>query len=113
MRWPSSPGHGGASSPGKSFWNLVQKTVRPLLFATGGDGGVGPQASAMRVIVTQHWNLGIDDKAETSVRVAQRTIHLAWPIAPRKDEPQIAGAFRQRDEQLIRLRRQPDVVDAG
>ena len=31
MRWPSSPGHGGASSPGSSFWNFTHMTLRPLL----------------------------------------------------------------------------------
>src|SRR3990172_3299240 len=113
MRWPSSPGHGGPSSPGRSCWNFVQNTVRPLLFVTGGDGGVGPQASAMRVIVAQHRDLGIDGEAEMRVRGAQRTIHIAAYFAPRKDEPQIAGAFRQGDEQLIGLRRHADVVDAG
>src|SRR6266853_6864336 len=101
MRWPSSPGHGGASSPGRSFWNFVQNTVRPLLFVTGGDGGVGSQASAIRVIVAQHRDLGIDGEAKKSVRGTQRLIHIARSIRPRKDKPQIAGALRQRDEQLI------------
>src|SRR5436189_3884586 len=101
MRWPSSPGHGGASSPGRSFWNFVQNTVRPLLFVTGGDGGVGPQASAIRVIVAQHRDLRIDREAKKSMRGAQRSIHVAGSLRPRKDEPQIAGALRQRDEELI------------
>jgi outer membrane protein assembly complex protein YaeT len=28
MRWPNGPGHGGASSPGNSFWSFEQNTVR-------------------------------------------------------------------------------------
>src|SRR5262245_9757078 len=28
MRWPSGPGHGGASRPGSSRWSLTQNTVR-------------------------------------------------------------------------------------
>src|SRR5688572_18628008 len=32
MRCPSSPGHGGASSPGNSCWNFTHCTRRPLLF---------------------------------------------------------------------------------
>src|SRR3954464_9547103 len=29
MRWPSSPGQGGASRPGSSFWNFTHMTLRP------------------------------------------------------------------------------------
>src|SRR5688572_19230990 len=85
IRWPSSPGHGGASSPGRSFWNFAQNTMRPLLLVTGGDGGVGPQASAMCGIVAHHSNLGIYCKAETGVRGAQGALHVARVIAAGKD----------------------------
>src|SRR6185503_12202903 len=64
MRWPSSPGHGGASSPGSSFWNFVQKTVRPLLFVTAAGGGVGLHASSMCVIVAHHRDLGVDPEPQ-------------------------------------------------
>src|SRR6187549_3622091 len=41
MRWPISPGHGAASRPGKSFWNLTHLTVRPLLLPIGLSTGLG------------------------------------------------------------------------
>src|SRR5215207_5317898 len=47
MRCPSSPGQGGASSPGISFWNLRQNTVRPLVLPAGGFGSVGPPHTLM------------------------------------------------------------------
>src|ERR671910_300620 len=34
MRCPISPGHGAASSPGRSFWNFTHFTTRPLLLVT-------------------------------------------------------------------------------
>src|SRR4051794_13027286 len=43
MRSPSSPGQGGASRPGISFWNLLQKTIRPPLLRDGGSGCGGLQ----------------------------------------------------------------------
>src|SRR5688500_9978197 len=41
MRWPISPGHGGTSRPGRSFWNLTHLTVRPLLLVIGLSSGLG------------------------------------------------------------------------
>jgi hypothetical protein len=47
IRWPSSPGQGGESRPGSSFWNFWQNTIRPLAFPEDFVGGVWPQPSAM------------------------------------------------------------------
>ena len=45
MRCPSSPGHGGASRPGISFWNFLQNTVRPLVGPEGEEAGVDYRGS--------------------------------------------------------------------
>src|SRR5687767_14358852 len=50
MRCPSSPGHGGASSPGSSFWNFWQNTIRPLVLPDGGC--VGPAHPLMGASLT-------------------------------------------------------------
>src|ERR1041385_8972922 len=51
MRCPSSPGQGGTSRPGSSFWNFTQLTVRPLLLPTGAVAGVGSHSAIVVAIV--------------------------------------------------------------
>src|SRR5476649_2386469 len=117
MRWPSSPGHGTVSSPGSSFWNFTHITLRPLLLVDWAGGGAGaPQESAMLEIVMdlsgrEHRQLGIDLERQVRVRRPQRPIDIARLPGAREDEAQITGAFRQRHEQLIRLRGDPDILD--
>src|SRR3954469_8280418 len=106
MRWPSSPGHGIESRPGSSFWNFTHITVRPLLLVEGTDAGEldGPQASAMQKIVVYFVR-------QPRVRLPQRALHVSGGRRAREDESQIARAFGQRHQQLIRLRRDVDRLD--
>src|SRR5260221_9281247 len=110
MRWPSGPGHGIESRPGSSFWNFTHMTLRPLVLvdAPGAGEAEGPQESAMDKIV-----MHIDREREARVRGPQRLLDERGAGRAREDEPEIARAFRQRHQQLIRLRGDLDVFDAG
>src|SRR5712692_8385673 len=107
MRCPSSPGQGGASRPASSFWNFTHMTLRPLLLVAGAAGAwVCPQESAMLLIVVdlrgrKHGEFGIDGKRQPRLRGAKRGCDLLGTIGAREDEPEIAGAFWQRHQQLI------------
>src|SRR5262249_48968254 len=100
MRWPSSPGHGGESSPGSSFRNFAHITVRPLLLVEGAAGcAEGPQGSAMVLIVVdcragQHREFGCDVEREARMRVAQRACDVSSGRGTREDESEIARTFR-------------------
>src|SRR4029077_2238714 len=110
MRWPSSPGHGGVSRPASSFWNFTHITFRPLLFVAGAAACAEcPQESAMLLIVIdlcsrEHREFRIDLERETTMGGAERAIDVGRIRSVREDEPEIACAFGQRHEQLIRLR---------
>ena len=61
---------------------------------------------------SEHREFRIDRRTQPRVRGAQRALDTATtPRRAREDEAEIAGALRQRHQQLIRLRRDPDVVD--
>src|SRR3954467_608976 len=96
MRWPSSPGHGGESRPGSSFWNLTHMTLRPLALVEGVDAaGDGPQESAMLKIVVdlrgrEDREFGVDGKRQPGVRVGERGGHGGRVRCAREDEPEIA-----------------------
>ena len=47
------------------------------------------------------------------MRLPQRAVHLRWRLTVRKDESEIAGALWQRQQELIDLRSDHHVVDAG
>src|ERR1051325_1199919 len=127
MRCPSSPGHGGESRPGSSFWNFLQKTVRPDLLPTGCCEGDGPQISAMAGLYCSpegrryepatlqrgapYGELWRDGETQAAVRVAQRGGDGLVRLRAREDEPEIACAFRQRQQQLVHLRRDAHIVD--
>src|SRR5262245_56034669 len=103
MRCPSSPGHGGESRPGSSFWNFLQNTLRPLLLPTmaGSLCDGCPQESAMPPIVVDlrpgdDRQFGIDRERQSRVRDAQRALDFVGHRAAGKDEPEVAGAFRKR-----------------
>src|SRR5712691_2377672 len=118
MRCPSSPGQGGESSPGSSFWNFAHITFRPLLLVAGAGAGECPQESAMPPIVVdlrrlEYGEFGIDGKPDAGVRHAQRALDLVSTAGACKDEPEIARALRQRHQHLIRFRRNADFVDVG
>src|SRR5437764_5170039 len=106
MRWPSSPGHGGESRPASSFWNFLQNTLRPLLLPTvTGALCECPQESAMLLIVVDlrgrdDRQLGVDGKGQARVRGAQRAVDAAGLRGAGEDEPEIARALRQRQQQL-------------
>src|SRR4029079_13283831 len=82
IRWPSSPGQGGESRPGSSFWNLTHMTLRPLVFVDGVDAaGEGPQESAMLKIVVdlcrgEDREFGVDGKRQLRMSVAQGRGHV-------------------------------------
>src|SRR2546428_6292308 len=117
MRCPSSPGQGGESRPASSFWNFTHMTLRPLLLVAGAAAAWEcPQESAMLLIVVdlrgrEHRQLGVDRKPQMRVRGAQRALDAGRRGGAGEDEPEVAGAFRQRQQQLIRLRRNAHVVD--
>src|SRR5262252_6668885 len=105
MRWPSSPGHGGESRPGSSFWNFLQNTMRPLLLptVTGAACDGCPQESAMALIVVdlgggEDREFGIDGEREARVRVAKRALDVGRRLGAREDEPEVARALRQRQQ---------------
>src|SRR6266850_893830 len=110
MRCPSSPGQGGESRPASSFRNFTHMTLRPLVLVAGAAGAWEcPQESAMSLIVVdlrrgEHREFGIDGKRQARVRGAQRVLDVAGAIGAREDEPEIARAFWQRQEQVIRFR---------
>src|SRR5580765_3617690 len=120
IRGPSSPGHGIESIAGSSFWNLTHMTLRPLVLVEApgaGNGAEGPQESAMLKIVVdltgaEDREFWIDCEHEVRVRGAQRLFNQAGPLGTREDEPQIARAFGQRHQQLIRFGGDVDLVDA-
>src|SRR5213082_2418873 len=107
MRWPSSPGQGGESRPASSFWNFTHMTLRPLLLVAGAGAACEcPQESAMLLIVVdlrvrEHRQLGVDGKPQVRVRGAQRPLDAVRRGGTGEDEPEIARAFRQRQQQLI------------
>src|SRR2546430_11142820 len=102
MRWPSSPCHGISSSPGSSFWNLTQKTFRPLLFVADGlEEAVCPQVSAMAGLY--HLPLGVDGKLQPCMRGAQRALDNRRALTTREDEAEITRAFRQRNKPPVDL----------
>src|SRR5438105_3146385 len=108
MRWPSSPGHGGASRPGSSFWNFAHITVRPLLLVDGAGACECPQESAMLQIVldlcrSEHRELSVDRDRQTRVRSAERFLDRPRRRGAREDEAEITGALRQRQQQLVGL----------
>src|SRR5260221_8004696 len=116
MRCPSSPGHGGASRPGSSFWNFTHMTLRPLVFVDGDGAAEGPQESAMEKIVVdlrrwKHGEIRIDREAKPRVRRAKGRFHRIGVRRAREDEAQITRPFRQRHEQLIDLRRDVKIDD--
>ena len=47
------------------------------------------------------------------VRVAERALDCSGLLGAREDESQIAGAFRQRHELLVGLRRDPHISTPG
>src|SRR5262245_10108215 len=110
MRCPSSPGHGTSSSPGRSFWNFTQWTIRPLLLVAGFGGGCGGLHCAMAGLY--HSKLGFDREAQARVRIPQRIVDVRSRIAVREDEAEVARAFRQRQEQLIDFCSHHHIVDA-
>src|SRR5260221_1537002 len=112
MRCPRSPGQGTESSPGSSFWNFTHLTLRPLVLVearVAGDGADGPQESAMKTIVVdlagrEHRQCGVDREHQTGMRGAERLLDERRPRRAREDESEIARAFGQWHQQLIRFR---------
>src|SRR5438045_6358808 len=103
MRCPSSPGHGASSRPGRSFWNLTQKTFRPLLLPAGGFGdAVCPQLSAMAGLY--HLPFRVDRELQQRVRLAKRAFDEGRRRSAREDETEIARPFGQRHEPLVDFR---------
>ena len=92
MRWPSSPGQGGASRPGSSFWNFDAEHLSPG-FVRGGFRRLTarPHASAMpKLYVFQsapRRELGLDREREPRVRRSQRIDDGAWIAARAKMKP--------------------------
>ena len=60
----------------------------------------------------EYRQLRSDGEHEAGMGVPQRPLDIVCAIRAREDEPQVARAFGQRHEQLIRLRRDVDLVDA-
>src|SRR5712692_5262510 len=96
-------------------------TLRPLLFSAPAGGAaceVCPQESAMVQIVVylrrrEYREFRIDGEREARVRCTQGSLDLVSAIGAREDESEVARALGQRQQQLIRLRRDSDVVHAG
>src|ERR1700758_1808051 len=99
MRWPSSPGQGGASRPASSFWNFTHMTLRPLVLVAGAAGACEcPQESAMRLIVVdlrggQQREFLIDGKPQVRVGGAKRALDIAAGRGARENKSEVAGAF--------------------
>jgi hypothetical protein len=85
-------------------------TLRPLVFVDGVGACECPQESAMVKIVvhvrgTEHPEFRVDGEVQPRVRRPQRGVHVSRAPGAREDESQVAGALRQRQQPLIRFRR--------
>src|ERR1700758_2911724 len=101
MRWPSSPGQGGASRPASSFWNFTHMTLRPLALVAGTAGACEcPQESAMRLIVVdlrcgEQREFRINRNPQLRVGRAKRALDIGACGGARENEPEITRALGQ------------------
>jgi hypothetical protein len=91
IRWPSSPGHGGALRPGSSFWNLTHKTLRLLVIGMGRIAGVGPQVSAMGRLY--HWDFRVDGENEAPMSRSNGALGFVRLSRAGENEAQVTPAL--------------------
>ena len=96
----------------KEAQELIAKQMEDFFF---GEGRRSLRATCLSrpSSRSQHRELAFDHELEPRVGIAQRAIDVGGLASSRKDEPQVTLSFRQRHQRRVRLRGDPDVLDAG